>query len=143
MSNFKWSNPGSRYRDVRQPVVDDDGSVKVVVVGQEDLQAEINSHADECNVSYLVERAANGDPLALNQRPGMYGDFTQYPKTYAEMLQRVIDAESFFSTLDPKVRAEFGNDVFKFIAGMDQPDWAEKAGFVKPSDDSVSEEVKE
>lgn len=142
MSKWKFSNPGSPERLVRAAVVEDDGSVVVKVVGKEDLRELINSHADECNIAYLVERAVNGDETALNQRVGSYGDFTQLPKTYAEMLQRVIDAKSYFEGLDPKIKANFGNDVFKFIAQMDEPDWIEKAG-LKSDDPVVSEDVKE
>lgn len=127
---FKFSNHGDRFREIREPVFSD-GSLSVEVVGKEDLYDYIQSFADSCDIQKLVNRALNGEPELLNQSVGSYGDFTEFPKTYAEALQKIIDAQNLFEKLPMENRSIFGNDVFKFIAGMDDPDWMTKAGFVK------------
>lgn len=132
------SNIGSPYRPIRDAVVKKDGTTVVEVVGQEDFRAYINSFKDQCDVQLLVERAMNGEPEVLNQRQGMYGDFTQMPKTFAEVCQKVIDAHNLFDSLSPDKRAIFDNDISKFIAAADQPDFAEKLGWIQKK-----EEVKE
>lgn len=141
---FQFSNIGSRYREIREPVLED-GRRVVKVVGKEDLQDYINSFADACDVELLVRKAVNGDDTALNQRQGMYGDFSDFPKTYAEVLQRVIDAENLFQKLPPDVRARFENSTYKFISEMDEPDWALRAGLAAESaaDPDEKVEVKE
>lgn len=139
---FEFSNAGSPFREIRQPVVRD-GKVVVEVVGKENFNDFINSFADSCDINVLVSRAVNGEPEVLNRRQGMYGDFTQFPKTYAEVLQRVINANSLFDSLPADIRVRFDNDVYKFISEMDNADWFEKAGFVQKKTEEVKEEVKE
>lgn len=134
---FKFSNGGSRIREIREPLLKD-GKISVEVVGKEDIQDYINSFADSVDIEKIVARAMNGEPELLDQRKGFYGDFTEYPKTYAEMLDRVIQAQNIFEKLPLEVRNRFNNDPAQFIAGMDEKDWFEKAGFVVKK-----EEVKE
>ena len=128
---FEFSNGGSRFRQIREPLVKD-GKISVEVVGKEDLQDYINSFADSVDVDLIVARAVNGDPDALNQRQAMYGDFTQFPKTYAEMLDKMIQGQTLFESLPLDVRNRFDNNVYTFLSQMDEPDWLEKAGFVQP-----------
>lgn len=139
---FEFSNPGSPIREIRAAVWKD-GELKVEVVGKENLQAEIDSYADSCNIDLLVQRCVNGEPDILNQRQGFYGDFTEYPKTYAEMVEMMVNAKSYFDSLPLEIRNKFNNDVNVFISEMDQKDWFEKAGFVASAVDDVVSEVKE
>ena len=134
---FKFSNGGSRIREIREPLLKD-GKISVEVVGKEDIQEYINSFADSVDINNIIERAMNGEPELLEQRKGYYGDFSEYPKTYAEMLDRVIQAQNIFEKLPLEVKNRFNNDPIQFIAGMDDKDWLEKAGFAVQK-----EEVKE
>ena len=139
---FEFSNGGSRIREIREPVMRD-GHLVVEVVGKEDLQDYINSFGDSVDVELLVARAVN-EPEILNQRQGMYGDFTEFPKTYAEVLDKITSATNLFNSLPVDVRSRFSNDVYTFISEMDKKDWAVKAGFVQPesSSDVNESEVK-
>lgn len=140
---FEFSNMGTPYRIVREPALSKDGKLEVVEVGKEDMRAYINSFADSCDVETIVSRAMNGEPELLEMRKGAFGDFTQFPKTYAEALQRVIDAKNIFDGLSADVRSRFDNDVFKFVSEMDNEDWLEKAGFKSFEEDVEDKEVKE
>lgn len=139
---FEFSNPGSPIREIRAAVWKD-GQLSVDVVGKENLQAEIDSFADSCNIEMLVQRCVNGESDILNQRQGFYGDFTDYPKSYAEMVQLMVNAKSYFDSLPLEIRNKFNNDVNVFISEMDKKDWFVKAGFVTPAVDDVVPEVKE
>lgn len=130
------SNGGSPIKEIREPFVNKDGSIDVRVTGKESLQDYIQSFKDSCNVEYLVKRAVNGDIDALNQRSGSYGDFTEMPKTLAEAIQRVIDAQSFFDTLSPDVKAGFDNDFNKFLAQSMDVKVLESVGLIKPVEKS-------
>lgn len=135
---------GSPFRKVRKPIVKEDGSIRVEVVGKEDFRAYINSNRDACDVALLVSRAVNGEPDLLNQRIGSYGDFTQMPKTYAEMLQKMIDAKDIFDALPADKKALFDNDLMKFISKVGEDDFFVKAGILERIEDvKESEEVKE
>lgn len=142
--SWSFSNPGTRERLIRKPLLKD-GKISVEVVGKEDLYDFIQSFADQCDIESIVLRAANGEPELLSRRSGTFGDFTVFPKTYAEVLQKVIDATSMFEGLSPDIRGRFDNDVYKFISSMDDADWLERAGFVTadnvpPVDEKESEE---
>lgn len=139
---FEFSVSGSRIKEIREPVIKD-GKWSVEVTGKEDLQDYIESFSDSCDLENIIKRAIAGDEDALNQRIGTYGDFTVFPKTYAEALEKMANAQNFFSTLKPEIRAAFNNDIFEFISELDKPDFAEKIGIVKPSDDEVKEGIAE
>lgn len=131
---FEFSNMGSRIREIREPVLKD-GKISVEVIGKEDFQDYINSFADSCDIASIVARSVT-EPELLNQRQGSYGDFTEFPKTYAEALQKVIDAKNLFDSLPQSNKDQFGNDVMTFISSLDDPEWPVKAGFVIPKDDT-------
>lgn len=139
---FKFSNGGSRYREIREPLLKD-GKISVEVVGKEDIQEYIDSFEDSCRIENIVARAMNGEPELLDQRKGFYGDFTDYPKTYAEMLDRVIQAQNIFENLPLEIRNRFNNDPVQFIAGMDEKDWFEKAGFAVQKEEVKESEISE
>lgn len=134
---FEFSNMGSRICEIREPVLKD-GKISVEVVGKEDFQDYISSFADSCDIASIVARSVT-EPELLNQRQGSYGDFTEFPKTYAEALQKVIDAKNLFDSLPQSNKDQFGNDVMTFISSLDDPEWPVKAGFVIPNDDTPNE----
>ena len=120
------SNPGSPLRPVYKPVVAKDGSIGLEISGYENTDDEIQSYVESCYIRTIINRAANGELEALNVRKGMYGDFTQMPKNYAEMLQLQIDAKIAFDKLDPDTKKKFNNDVNQFLATAGEQEWIEK-----------------
>ena len=82
----------------------------------------------------------------------MYGDFTQFPKSYVEMLNMVLDGERYFDSLPLETRKKFDNDRGKWFASIGNADWFENMGYVssetveRPSvvpDVSIEKEVVE
>lgn len=134
------SEPGDRYRIFYKGKVLDNGVVELVEDERVDVYAQIQADAEANSIPAILARFENGDDSALFQRQGMYGDFTDLPKTYAEFLQRQIDAEALWNKLDPSVRAKFDSDMNQFFASAGSPEWFDKLGYKKESD--VKEEVK-
>lgn len=133
------SNMGSRYRDVYHAVIQDDGRVELEVVGKEDMQDFINSFKDSCDIELLVSKAVNGDPTALMQKQGFYGDFTSMPKTYAEMLQRVNDAKVFFDGLPVDKKANYNNSFEEFVVKLGNIDTLVDVGILEKKVDEVKD----
>lgn len=138
------SDPGCRFKDELQLTIRPDGSHEFVNVGKNDIYMEIQSHANSCDIHWILDHFQNdpvGREAALNQRQGEYLDTLDYPKTYAEMLQRCIDSRNFFYSLDPEVRAAFNHSVDEFIAQIGTEKWNE---LVMPKEvkDVVEETVK-
>lgn len=129
----------SRYSLKREPVfsvagdgiehtyklkVDDNGVRKLKRVGKINAYEHIQSFADSTDIHVILQRfAATGDTSLMNVRQGMYGDFTSLPKSMADMMQRVIDAEHLFASLPIDVREQFNHDPSQFFARMGTPEF--------------------
>lgn len=120
---------GSPERLIRKAKYDENGSVSLEIVGKDNLYLEIQSWKDACDVNLLVKRFAQGDASALQRRQAMFMDCTNFPQTYAEMLQLMDDVNTFWNTLTVDQKSKFDNDINKFFAGMDNlPDFFDKLG---------------
>ena len=78
-----------------------------------------------------MKRYLNGDATALSQAQGQYLDATQFPKTYADMLNFVNEQERAFMALPADVREKFGNSFTEYLAASGEPDFLERLGFKK------------
>lgn len=122
------------------PKLSDTGDFELVETGKRDLYGEIQSHRDSCDIYVLLNRYQNGDLEALSRVQGAYGDFTQMPKTFAEVLNAMIAGEQMFNSLPLDVREKFDFSLEKFMLGMDNmPDWLEKVGFSSQSQEEPPE----
>ncbi len=113
-----FSSSGSSVVPEYQLSIDDKGVRSLKVVGQKDLYAEIQSHKESCDIHNILMRYANGDASVLNQRLGYFADTTMFPKSYAEMYQRVVDGENFFNGLPVEIRKEFNFNPVEFFSQM-------------------------
>lgn len=122
------SNGGQRERILYQPKFDENGVMDLVESGKEDLYDFIQSNAESVDIHVILARFQNGDIDALSRVQGAYGDFTNMPTSYAELLNRVNEGQSFFNSLPVDIRAKFNHNFAEFMAGMDKPDFLEKLG---------------
>lgn len=125
-----YQEPGSGLRTLYTSRLDDDGNVELVEAGHDNLYASIQSHKDSCDIHVLLARYANGDVDALSKVQGSYGDFTQMPTTYAELLNSVIQGENYFNSLPVEIREKFEHSFEKFMVSMDDmPAFLGKLGY--------------
>lgn len=117
------SNLGSKEKDIYKPKYDKNGVMYLEKVGKENIYEMIQSHKDSVDIHVLLERYKNGDLDVMSRVQGIYGDFTEMPKTYAESLNAMISAENYFNELPVDVRAEFGHSFQQFLASMDKPEF--------------------
>lgn len=122
------TEPGSPIRVLYKPVVDKKGNIELEECGKENTQEIIQSYAESCDIQLILKNAMMGDVSGLQKVQGVYGDFTQMPKTYAEMLQLQIDAKNAFNGLPPDVKKQFDNDYNKFLMSAGESEWMEKLG---------------
>lgn len=122
------SNLGSPIKQLYTPVFDHDGNLNLVESGQEDLYAEIQSHKDSVDIHVLLQRYANGDSTALTRAQGSYGDFTEMPKTYAELLNNLIQGEKQFLELPVDVRAKFDHSFQNWLITAGSEEWCKAMG---------------
>ena len=110
------SNSGDRYHIVYAPHVLSDGTIELVESGRDDIQEYIDSFRDQTDMAFILERLQVGDTSVLSNRVPFYGDVTEFPKTYAETLQIMIDAKASFEKLSPDQRNKFDNDFNQYFA---------------------------
>lgn len=132
-----FSNPGTRKVQRYRSRYNDVGQLELVPNGEDDLYDMIQSHADSVNIDTILSKFVSGDPDALSKMQGTFGDFTNLPTSYAELLNVINESEQFFEQLPLEVREKFHHNFAEFISSMDSKDFAERMGFVTPVADSV------
>lgn len=138
------SNPGSKYQIQYKPIVQKDGTIKLVESGKINIEEYINSFAESTDMAYILQQIKLGNFDILNQRTASYGDFTEVPKTMAEFQQRLIDGTNAFNSLPAHVRNQYDNDLWKFMADTGSEKWLDVMKDFLPSDKKiVDSEVKE
>lgn len=133
-----FSDPGSPEHITYAGHYDDKGRVVLEESGRENIYDFIQSFAESCDIHVLMKRYQNGDVAALSQRQGFYGDFLDFPKTYAEALNHMNEMERQFMALPVETREKFGNSFTEFLAASAEPDFLDRLGIKK---ESVSETV--
>lgn len=94
---------------------DEKGVMDLVETGRENLYEYIQSHKESCDIHVILERFARGDVGALERVQGVYGDFSNVPKSYADMLNLVHSAEDAFSRLPVDERAKYGHSFERWL----------------------------
>ena len=136
------SNPGDPIHIIYAPKANKDGTIDLVPSGKENTDEFIQAQTESTDIRTLIARMAAGDMDALNVHKGMFGDFTDMPKTYAELLQMQIDAKRSFEKMPADIKEKFGNDVNQYLATAGEKDWFDKLG-IKTDEEKPAEVVKE
>ena len=141
--NDVFTNSGDPIHIILSPVVNDDGTIDLVESGKENTDDMIQSFAESCDINIILKRVANGETELLQQRKGMFGDFTNMPKTYAEVLQLQIDSNNLFNSLPIEIKQKFDNDANKFFVSAGSKEWIDKLGDIIPKQAVEKYETKE
>lgn len=100
---------GSRYKTEYQLETEPDGNTHLVEVGIKDIYQEIQSFKDSCTLENIVRRALNGDPTALQQRQGVFGDARFDANDLIAANNAVKQAQNVYRSLSADKRAEYGS----------------------------------
>lgn len=131
------SPSGDVFHTVYAPSFAPDGTIRLTVSDRVDIKREINSHREETDMSFIVSRLLAGDTSVLSAKQPMYGDFTQFPKTYVDMLNIVQAGEDYFNSLPLDVRSKFDNDRYKWFASIGSDDWLSAMGVSRETPPTV------
>lgn len=123
---FHPASHGDRTKKLYAPEYDADGVLHLIDNGEESLYDYIQSFKDSTDIHVLLTRYQNGDAAALSKAQGTYGDFTDMPKTYAEMLNSLIKGKDDFMKLPVELRAKFNHSFEEWISTYGSPTWLEK-----------------
>lgn len=122
-------NAGSRTHKEYMPVYDMQGIWHLEESGESNHYLEIQSHADSCDINIIMARYANGETDVLSRMQGVYGDFTNVPTNYAEIMNQQIKAKNLFMSLASEVREKYNNSVEEFMSSFSTKEGWEAIGF--------------
>lgn len=112
------SNPGSPVKILYGPEFDEKGRMTLVEKGRENLYDFIQSFKESVDIHVLLKRFSNGETDVLSKIQGFYGDFSEFPRTYADLLNTVNEGEAFFNGLPVEVRSKFGHSFPVFMSAL-------------------------
>lgn len=130
-------NPGDPDKVLYSPSFDSSGHMELKEVGKESLYQFIQSHKESTDIRVILARFTAGDTTALAKRQMFYADLTEFPTTYADVVNTMHGAEDYFTHLPVEIRAKFGHDFNKFLASLDNPQTLVDLGIITPSQDSA------
>ena len=133
--NSICSNPGSEIVIEYSPIVKDDGSIGLEESGKSNIQEFIDSFKESCDIKSILARFNAGEVEVLNRNLMRYGDFTEFPKSYAEFLQIQIDSNNLFNSLPNDIKEKFDFDCNKFFVMSGTKEWID---IIKPMYDNVN-----
>lgn len=125
-----YTTPGEKVKTLYSPTFDEFGHMELKESGKENLYDFIQSHKESCDIHVILARFVNGDTTALSRRQMFYADITDFPATYADVVNTMHGAQDYFTHLPVEVRAKFGHDFNKFLASLDNPQTLVDLGIV-------------
>lgn len=123
-----FCDPGDSIVPTYSLVYDDDGTPGLKEVGKTNIYDAIQSHRDSCDIHVLLNRYRNGEVDVLSRVQGVYADFTQAPKTFAEMLNLVNAGKEYFESLPVEVKNQYGNNFASFMQDFGSEDFYKRMG---------------
>lgn len=130
---------GSRKKKIYGPRFDGK-SLTLIDTGEMDIQDEINSHAMECDMSFILSRLGQGDTSVLHPGSPIFADFHDLPANFREVLDVALNTENIFNKLPVEVRKQFDNDYREFIYKAGTPEWN---AIMNPDQAGAQTDVKE
>ena len=97
---------------------DENGDLKLVRTGTENLYDKIQAEAAACDMDNILRRFANGDISVLSQSQGIYADVSSAPMHFTDALNMVRSVEEAFDSLSAEEREKFDNDWIKYGASL-------------------------
>lgn len=129
---------GDREHKLYGAVYDESGRIRLEEKGTESLYDYIQSFADSVDIHVILKRFANGETDVLNRVQGFYGDFTNLPANYAQMLNTVQAGEDMFNKMPVEVRAKFGHSFNEFMTCLCDGSLYDRLGISPPAEPDPS-----
>lgn len=133
---FYANNVGDRFSKVKKAVTED-GVRKLVVTGERDDYAVIQSYKDDCLIENIMRKFDAGDDTALHRVAAMYGDVTGFAMSTIEAHNLMERARNLYDNLNPSLTAEFGGTLQNFLQSLGTVQGMEKfINLTKPRTDN-------
>lgn len=108
-----FSEPGSKLRYSEGWTIED-GSYVWTSKGVKDIDQEINSHRESCDLKLILERFKQLDESQLNAMNAMYVDTIDLPKNYKDMYTASHKMKEIFEAMPLEIRSHYNHDLGAF-----------------------------
>lgn len=132
------THAGNRFEPEYQERLDKNGHPYLEQVGERDVYAEIQSHAEEGDIHAILARYAAGD-FSVMRQGGVYIDASQLPNNMVDMFNLLRDQKEKFMQLPLEIREKFGHSFEAWASTAGSEDWTNKMGL----NQAPAEEVKQ
>lgn len=114
------TNAGDPYLDCYKNSIDDNGNTILIKDKKKDnIDEKIQAERDSCDLKRILARLTKSEIERIDlSHGGMFGDFTQVPKSLHDLRQRLMDADNMFKSLPLEVREKFDFSTDKFFASV-------------------------
>ena len=127
-----YTSSGNPFVETFTGRYDNNGNLRLVCTGQENLYDKIQAEAAACDMDNILRRFANGDISVLSQSQGVYADVAAAPMHFTDALNMVRSVEDAFGQLPADEREKYDNDWVKYGAALINP-------VVEPAADTPAE----
>lgn len=134
---------GSPVKKLFRGEYDSNGVLHLVENGEQDWYGMIQAGAESVDLNRIIDLyTRTGDTSVFMQRKGQYLDVTEFPKSYADILNVISRAQSHFEELPLSEREKYNHDFAQYFAALDKQMQAAVQTAVKVSNEVEKEEVK-
>lgn len=123
------------------PEYDDNGDWHLIETGKHSLYDEIQSHKDSVDINKIIRRFEAGEVDVLQKVQGVYGDFSDVPSNFAELLNTVDRGREMFDSLPIEIKEKFGQNFVAFMQSFGTDEWCSKMGMVSSQENAPAEQT--
>lgn len=136
---------GSPVKKLFRGEYDANGVLHLVENGEQDWYGMIQAGAESVDLNRIIDLyTRTGDSSLFMRREGQYLDVTEFPKSYAEILNVISRAQSHFEELPLTEREKYNHDFAQYFAALDKEmQAAAQAAVHAPIDTGKEEEKKD
>lgn len=137
------SETGSPIRAIYGSKLDKNNNVIVEKKGEESMYDYIQSFKDSVDINVVLQKFANGDDRALNQREAFFLDIADMPNNVNEFVEFTRNANALFDSLPVDIKESYGNNVYNFMESVATGEYfkEKEKEIMKPLDELMEKPV--
>lgn len=120
--------PGSKFHIRYEGQLQDNGELKLIEVGRDDIQEMIEADRIKTELSVILDKFNAGDVSVLHRYNPMYADISGIPKSLIEAQNMLDSLRADFDMLPISIKEKFHNDYYKWIGSYGNSYWLSAMG---------------
>lgn len=127
--------PGSKVHIRYEGQLQENGELKLIEVGRDDIQQMIEADRMKTELSVILDKFNAGDISVLHRYNPQYADVSGIPRSLIEAQNLLDSLKEDFNLLPIEIKNKFHNDYYKWIGSYGNSYWMSAMG-ISPIDQS-------